>query len=110
LKSFRFYHDIDAKNEEAARDQLIEDMETMPLCDMFVEEKESDQFTTEELKKLLNITDNYETLSKIEAAWCGWDGWYCRVEDCGHVVGCDTGDMFDHMKTHTKKEILEAME
>jgi hypothetical protein len=110
MKSFRFYHDIDAENEEAAREELIEDMLTMPLVDMPVEELESDKLTTEELKKFLHIKDNLDILKKIESAWCGWDGWYCRVEDCGHVVGCDTGDMFDHMRTHTKKEIKEALE
>ena len=64
---------------------------------------------TEDLKKFFNIKNDDEILGKIEVLFGDWQGWSCLVEDCGAVIGCDTGDMFDHLKTHTKDELEEVL-
>lgn len=70
---------------------------------------DKDKISSEELKKFLNIKDDSEILGKIQDLFEGWDGWFCCVEDCGHTCGCDTSSMFEHLKTHTIKELQEAL-
>ena len=109
---FRFYLDIEAENKEAAQSKLEESEGYDPAFDNLecIEIEEIlDKQTTAQLKEFFNIQNNNEILNKIEPLFSGWDGWWCRVEDCGHTVGCDTGDMFDHLKTHTKEELEEAL-
>ena len=109
--TFRFFLDIDAKNRDDAQIQLEDKAAGMSFGDLECIELDDtkDQQTTEELKKFFNITNNDEILSKIEVLFGDWQGWSCRVEDCYHTVGCDTGDMFDHLKTHTKEELEEVL-
>ena len=60
-----------------------------------------------------NIKEGYkmkiETLEDAKKFMSPWDGWYCEIEDCGHTVGCDTGDMIEHLKTHSEKELKEHL-
>ena len=42
-------------------------------------------------------------IKPLSEYFVSWDGWICEVEDengcpCGFVVGCDSGDMLEHLK------------
>ncbi len=113
MKSFRFYLDIKAENREDAQSKLEESERYDTAFDNLecieLQGDAIDQQTTEELKKFFNITNDDEILSKIEALFGDWQGWSCLVEDCYETIGCDTGDMFDHLKIHTKEELEEVL-
>ena len=105
MKSFRFYHDIDADTEQEARDQLIEDMETMPpLVDMFVEERESKKISIEELAKYLKVKDI--DFDDIQNHFCEYDAWLCL--HCRADVGNESKAMIHHLMTHTLEELKKT--
>lgn len=106
MKSFRFYIDIDADTEEKAREQLYEDMQTLPLCDMFVEIKPSQQLSYEEAKELFGFTDKYDAYDKIVNHFGDYDAYLCR--HCCADVGNDTKDMISHLMTHTREELKKT--
>lgn len=106
MKSFRFYVDIDAENQDAARTELIEQMETYPLVDMPVEEKPSQQMTYEEAQKIFGFTDKYDAYGKIVHHFGDYDAYLCR--HCCADVGNDTKDMISHLMTHTLEELKKT--
>ena len=103
MKSFRFYIDIDAENEDAARDELIEQMIAYPLVDMPVEEIPTSQMTYEEAQKLFGFTDKYDAYDKVSKHYYDFDAWMCK--HCGHTEGNDSKDMLAHLMTHTQNEL-----
>lgn len=115
MKSFRYYLDIDADDREAAQIKLEDMAGSMSFGDLDCIEIDYDnipidQQTTDELKEFFKIKNDNEILGKIEVLFGDWQGWSCLVEDCCETIGCDTGDMFDHLKTHTKEELEEVLE
>lgn len=63
-----------------------------------------EKITIEQLFKFLKINGRDDALETMDGShFTPWDGWCC--EHCGHVVGCDTGDMLDHLQTHTIEEL-----
>jgi len=104
LKSFRFYLDIDADTEEKAREQLYEDMQTLPLCDMFVEERESKKISYEELAKHLKVKDI--DFGDIDNHFCEYDAWLCL--HCKADVGNESKAMIHHLMTHTLEELKQT--
>lgn len=112
MQTFRYYLDIDAKDRDDAQEQLEDMAGGMSFGDLNLMElpDEEDKQTATQLKEFFKIKNNDEILKKIEPLFSGWDGWCCLVEDCLHVCGCDTGDMFDHLLTHTKEELEETLQ
>ena len=106
MKSFRFYLDIDAENEETARTQLYEDMQTLPLCDMFVEVLPSEQISYDEAKKLFGFKDKYDAYGKIVNHFYDYDAYLCK--HCAVDVGNDTKEMIRHLMTHTLEELKKT--
>jgi len=106
MKSFRFYIDIDAENEEAAREDLIEQMVAYPLVDMPVEEIPSHQMTYEEAQKIFGFKDRYDLYEAIQNHFGDYDAWLCR--HCLHSVGNDSKEMLDHLMTHTREELKKT--
>ncbi len=112
-KTFRFYLDIDAEDQEDAQRKLEESDGYSPDFDNLecieLEGSPIDQQTSEELQKFLGMENDDEMFNKVEPFFSGWDGWACQVEDCEFMCGLDTRDMFRHLMTHTKEELEEVL-
>lgn len=104
MKSFRFYIDIDAENEEAARKELIDQMISYPLVDMPVEEIASQKISYEELCKFLDVKDI--DFDDIENRFCEYDAWLCL--HCRDDVGNEKKAMIHHLMTHTLEELKKT--
>jgi|APSaa5957512535_1039671.scaffolds.fasta_scaffold09246_7 hypothetical protein len=110
MKTFKFYLEIDAVDRDAAQEQLEDQAGGMSFGDLECEVLPCETISADVLKKYFNIKKDSELQSKLEKYFEGWDGWFCTVEDCGHTCGCDTGDMFDHLMTHTIQELKDSQE
>lgn len=101
-ETYRFYVDIKAESREQAESIFACDSEHE--CEWIPSKK----ITHAQLLKFLGIENNEDLFDAMEPYWGGWDGWYCNVEDCGEVVGLDTGDMAAHMLYHTIAELKKT--
>jgi len=111
MPDFRYFLDITAKNRDDAQEQLEEMAGGMSFGDLDLIELPDvqDKQTAIQLKEFLEIKNENEVLNKIQQFFEGWDGWFCCIDNCGETIGCDTGDMFEHLLTHTKEELVKEM-
>ena len=104
MKTFRFYLDIDAKNLEDAKEELI-DMagDGGSFGDLDNIEIQCEQITYDEVLKHFGIKDKYEAYDKIQNHFEEFDGWLCK--HCSKSVSNDSKDMLNHLQMHSIEEL-----
>jgi len=105
LTTYRFFMDIDAVDLEAAKIELENRAADMgSFGDLDVTEIQMEKFSHDEIKNHLNILTNDDIYDAVQNHFSDYNAWLCR--HCSEPIDNDAGSMLQHLKMHTKEELL----